>query len=147
MKILKVRIKRVQDENGTHYIYPIEYDSKKIGVLCYETTNMDNYEEVVNRGNDYEFMIGVVKDEYMNDFLKSEYIEELSYDEALLTGNSWVKREDRIIDNKKIISILNKINSDIPLSKKEKDAIDPNSKEIGLNKNKSFKDILDESLV
>lgn len=143
MKILKVRIKRVQDDVGTHYSYPKEYDPKKIKVLCYETTNMDNYEDVVNRGNDHEYCIGLVKDIDVDKFLESKYIEELEYNDALSIGNNWVKEKIKIVDEKKVLSVLDKVVNKKKLNSTEMNSINPKKKTKGVNIVNSFKTILD----
>lgn len=147
MKILKVKIARNQNSNGTSYIYPQEYDASKIQVLCYETTNMDNYDSVVARGNDYEYCVGVVEDEDVGNFLVSDDIEEMDYNTSLSTCESWVKQVNKITDQDKIISILDKINNSEELTQDEKDSINPSNSSTGVNLTKSFQDILDESLV
>lgn len=143
MKILKIRIKRKQSDHGTHYSYPKEYEPSKIKVLCYETTNMDNYNEIINRGNDHEFLVGLVRDEDADKFLESKYVEELTYKQALSYGKKCIKEEIKIIDESKVLSVLDKVLNDKKLTIREKNSINPNKSAKGVNLINSFKSILD----
>jgi DNA mismatch repair ATPase MutS len=146
MKILKVKIGRNQGVNGTVYTYPVEYDPSKIQVLCYETTNMDNYDGVVDRGNDYEYCVGVVQDADAAEFLVSADIEELDYSTATTDCATWVKQVEKITDQTKVLSILSKVHNSEALTAEEEAAIDPNDTTTGINNSKSFQEMLDESL-
>lgn len=143
MKILKIKIQRDQTSEKTHYTYPDEYDASKIQIICYETTNIDNITAVKNRGNDYEYCVGVVKDEDVGIFLESSDIEEIDYDTSILTCDSWVKKHKIIKDPKKVASITVKMLNNETITEEEKKIIDPNNETIGINLTKSFKQKLD----
>jgi len=141
-KILKVKIKREPIlGGGTHYVYPPEYNAKKIQVLCYES--MGEEDKVKARG-DYEYCIGVVKDEDAPAFLKSNDIVEINETKAKIDGKKWRPQTERIIDEKEVLRICAKAVSGESLTQKEKDALNPDKAEIGVNKSKSFSDLLDE---
>ena len=146
MKILKVKIQRNQSVGKTSYVYPKEYDPKRIQVLAYETTNMDNYQDVVDRGNDHEYMVGIVKDEDIDDFLKSDDIEEMDYDTALLTCGTWVKQRTVVTDQDKVATITLKLLNKETITNEEKKIVDPSYDEKGINLTKTFQEMLDNCL-
>jgi len=143
-KILKVKIKRDQTPAGTHYTYPLEYDAKKIQVLCYESTG--ELEVVQNRGNKNEYCIGVVKDEHASQFLKSKDIIEITQKNANVLGRKWRPQREKIIDQEKVMMILAKIGQGKGLTQIEKDALNPDKAEAGINKSVLFDDLLNEHL-
>jgi hypothetical protein len=143
-KILKVKIKRDHKPTGTHYTYPPEYDASKIQVLTYES--MGDFYGVVERGDKDEFCIGVVKDEDVPSFLLSPDIVEIVTNEAKILGRKWRPQKEIISDDKVIITILAKLAKGEELSQKEKDAIDPNNLEYGINKSQLFDDLLDRTI-
>jgi len=153
-KILKIKIKRTQTAGGTHYDYPPEYDSQKIQVLTYETSNPDNIQAVVDRGNKDEYLIGIVKDADAPQFLASVDVEEIDYDAALNLGNRWTKRALKIMDPEKVALICQKIADKANVNREmsavltvdELGALDADNPEPGIMKSKSFQERLDRTL-
>jgi len=153
-KILKIKIKRTQTAGGTHYDYPPEYDSQKIQVLTYETSNPDNIQAVVDRGNKDEYLIGIVKDADAPQFLASADVEEIDYNTALNLGNRWTKRVLKITDLEGVARICQKIADKANVNKKvsavliagELDVLDADNPEPGIMKSKSFQERLDRTL-
>jgi hypothetical protein len=146
-KILKVRLQRDQTEKGTSYTFPLEYESAKITVLAYETIDKtERYDEVVARGNDHEFLIGIVDELDAPAFLASDDIIELTRGEAETLGDTWIDQRIKINDMETLLPILEKIGTDVTLSQAEKDAINPDSVATGLTRTKTFTASLAEYL-
>lgn len=145
MKILKVKIIRTQGGGKTSYTYPPEYDSKKFTVIIYETQITGKMDKVVSRGNDHEFVIGVVQDADAPAFLANSDIVELTRAEAETFIDVDIdKAESSVIDVNKVVTITAKAVSGKTLTKKEKDAIDPTSSEIGINQGRTLRKALDD---
>ena len=145
MKMLKVGVIRSKiSGGGTHYTYPLEYQAQKIQILGYESGDESN--DIATRGDKDEYCIGVVKDVDAPQFLKSPDITEITRDDAILLGNKWRKQTETITDQNKVISIIAKKMRNEALSQKEIDALDPNKAETGINKSKSFTEMLDGEL-
>lgn len=144
MKILKIKIKRNQNSTGTHYTYPFGYDATKIHILCYESMLPENYNQIVAKGNTEELMIGVVKDEDIFSFLQSSDAIEITETEALLLGTQWTKQTEIITSSDVVLTVLAKVARNVTLTQTEKNAIDPNNSELGINLSRSFQDELIE---
>lgn len=145
-KILKVKIKRDQTPERTHYTYPPEYDARKIQVMVYESILPENLQIVKDRGNKDEYLLGVVKDEDAAQFLASKDIAEINYNIALNQGNQWTKQVLKMTDPEKIALICQKVANDEALTTEEKNALDSDNPEPGVMKSKSFQEALDELL-
>lgn len=144
-KILKVKIKRTQDSSGTHYTYPAFYVAEKFKVIIYETLLEGKYDDVVNRGNDYEFVIGIVDEKDLAFFLQSSDIIEIDRIEAeQFIGNDLDKSETIITDSKKVLIVLSKVAIDQVLTNDDKKVLDPNDVTTGVNKTKTLSEALDE---
>ena len=144
MRILKIKVRRQQTKAGTFYTYPPEYDAEKIQVICYESVLPENYKKVVERGNEEEFLIGVVRDDDASTFLCSSNVQEINREEAVTLGNQWLKQTERIADLGKVLVIMAKVCRGESLNQREKDALDPNKPEQGINLSRSIEDILQE---
>jgi hypothetical protein len=70
---------------------------------------------------------------------------EITENEANLLGSKWTKQIERRDDNV-IIPILAKIGRGETLTQKEKDALNPDSKEPGITKTPTFSETLNETL-
>lgn len=136
MKILKIKIRLVKQSNGmTNYNYPLNYDASKINVLAYSNSVVTDKEIIA-------YCIGIVEDKYINSFLgyiNKEDIIEISSQEADALGKAWRVPVLRILNEKLVVFIVNKIKQGIPLDQKEIEALDPNNySTLGLNYNKEF---------
>jgi len=145
-KILKIKVKREPlEKGGTHYVYPPEYDSGKISVLCYES--FGDAAAVMARGKyNYEYCIGVVDSKDAPAFLKSPDIEELTKEEAIPLGDKWLPQTERILDQQKVLLILAKNARGAELTQNDLNALDPDHPESGIGKGKSFSERLTENL-
>jgi len=98
--------------------------------------------KVINPKSKKQLKNGIVDNEYINDFLKpntKEDIIEISSQEADDLGKSWRVPVLRILNEKLVVFIINKIKQRIPLSQTEIEALDPNNyNTLGLNYNKEF---------
>jgi len=136
VKILKIKIRLVKQSNGmTNYNYPLNYDASKINVLAYSNSVVTDKEIIA-------YCIGIVEDKYINSFLgyiNKEDIIEISSQEADALGKAWRVPVLRILNEKLVVFIVNKIKQGIPLDQKEIEALDPNNySTLGLNYNKEF---------
>ena len=134
MKILKIKIKLIKQPNGiVSYNYPLSYDASKINILAYSDSVIIN-EEII------AYCIGIVNDKYINNFLNNnEDVVEISSQEADALGKVWRLPVLKILNEKLVVFIVNKIKQNIPLDKKEKEALDPNNyNTLGLNYSKNF---------
>jgi len=98
--------------------------------------------KVINPKSKKQLKNGIVSNKHINDFLKSNTkkdIVEISSQEADDLGKSWRVPVLRILNEKLVIFIINKIKQGIPLNQKEIEALDPNNyNTLGLNYNKEF---------
>ncbi len=147
MKFLLVKIRRTQIPGGRHYDYPTGYDAHKVlfGPV-YESTLPENEKKILARGGKDEYCLIGVRDEDAPGFLKSGDITEVSEEEARKIGNKWTKQFVTVVDVRKVMMITAKAALGKALTKKEKNALDPDKPEIGINKTKSFDEVLDEFL-
>jgi len=134
MKIIKVKLISESTPARTHYSYPPEYDKNKIYVLAYGKINADHC------------CLGVIKDEALKQFIASDNIDELTREEAIELGEVWRPQIEKITDEKEVIKICKKIVKGQNLIQKEKNALDSNESTKGINKSKSFTELLDEYL-
>jgi hypothetical protein len=156
MKLLKMCIRRANEEGHTHYEYPVAYDAHKIvfGPI-YESGIEESAQEVRDRDADDEYIIIGVKDEDVEQFLLAnnevhssghKFITvAISRDEAVEYGSKWTKQVEKV-DQNIVVPIIAKSIRGETLTQKEKDALNPNSKEPGITKTKSFAEDLDEYL-
>lgn len=156
MKLIKMRINRIEGGGGTHYEYPPQYNAElvKFGPI-YESGLDENASKVRERAKNDEYIIIGVEDNAAENFLSSNKhqengfefeAKEITKEEALSDGNSWTKQSDEITDQSVVIKILAKVARNEPLTQKEKDAIDPDKPELGINKSRSFEEDLNEFL-
>lgn len=130
-KTVKVKMTRVQNQGRIQNSYPMEYDPTKIQIIAYEGINDASK----------PYCIGVVKDEDLDSFVTSLDIVEITQQEAETLGNTWRPQVTRIIDEQKIIGILEKVSNSQELTQAEKDAINPENSELGINKSTAFTDL------
>lgn len=158
MKLLKMKIKRTDIDGGTHYDYPTPYyDANKVifGPI-YEGGIEDNLETIKNRKSNDEFIIIGVEDSNMNNFLSANGYKdnsgfefscvEITQTVAEQDGIRWTRQIEKITDMNRVVTILAKIGRGETLTQKEKDALNPDNSEIGINKTKSFAQHLQESI-
>ena len=141
MKILKVKVVReVISGGGTHYVYPPEYEAEKIKVLCYES--IGDRDGVAARGDKDEYLIGVVEDADVAQFTASKDIVEVTKSEAVVLGDVWKPRRNKLLNQQVVMEILSKHARGIVLTQEEKDMIDPDNPAEGLNKSPTFEERL-----
>ena len=143
-KVLKVKITRTQSGGGTHYDYPAEYDPKKFQVITYESILTDKINDIVSRGNDHEYVIGLVEDIDAQAFLVNPDIVELNrtQSEAFLSPDL-DKSVLKIDDINSVLGILAKSVKGEILTNQEKDLIDDTKQSSLIKKSKTFKEVLD----
>jgi hypothetical protein len=135
-KIVKVKMNRVQSGSRIQNSYPAPYDPKKVQVIAYE--DLGN----VNK----PYCIGVVKDEDLAAFTASPDIVEISQQEAETFGAVWRPQVKKITDMNKVLNILDKVHNSSDLTQAEKDAINPDNAELGINKSTAFTDLLSSTI-
>jgi len=155
MKLLKIRIKRIASGGRTHYEYPPQYDAYKVifGPI-YESSLEVEAQKVRDRGTGDEYILIGVNDNDVAKFIEAHGYRddkgfryesiELSIAEAEVYGSQWTKQVEKITDQSRVISILAKIGRGETLTQKEKDALNPNNPELGINTTKSFSESLQE---
>lgn len=144
--ILKVKIQRQQDSEGTHYTYPKEYDPKKFDVLTYESQLSDRYTQVIDRGNDHEYVIGLVEVIDVDSFLKSPDIELITRQEVnVFIGEDLHKYIEKVTDTEAVVKILAKAAKGEKLAKEEHEAIDSSHPRRGINRSKTLNEVLNEN--
>ena len=156
MKLIRLKIKRTSTAEKTHYDYPACYDAKKVmfGPI-YEGALNENVALINQRNQGDEFIVIGTSDKDAVEFLKSEGgqeqgfefgAKEITEEEALADGNKWTRQTEKIVDQEKVLMILAKVARNEPLNQTEKDAIDPDNPEPGINKSKPFEESLNEFL-
>ncbi len=144
-KILKVKIKRTVGGGKTSYTYPPEYKAERFDVLVYETQLTGKHQEVVNRGNDHEYVIGLVDEVDAPAFLKSPDIKEINRQQAeQFFGEDFDKSSMKITDQAKVLLILAKSARGESLTQEDKDSLNPDHPSNGILKSRTYKDVLDE---
>jgi hypothetical protein len=150
-KIIKVKVRRVNEGVRVKYHYPPEYDATKIHVTGWESmTYAAKYTEVDARaavGEDgYEYFLGVVSDVDAPVFLASPDIIEVTREAAALEGETWTEARS-VIENEVIINtILDKVLASEVLSVEEIDAINPDSPVTGRKRLLNFTERLDAGI-
>lgn len=154
MKLIKVKIKRERIQGGgTHYVYPPQWNAEKLnsGFLLYESGEL--YNDVVDRGDNDEYVLIGVKDEDANGFLqidgheKDEFIfeaKEITKAKAIEDCDNWIVPRERMTDQAKVLSILAKVARGEELTQEEKDAIDPSKPNIGISMTENLTQMLDK---
>ncbi len=150
MRFLKIKIQRERKEGSTHYGYPQPYYDMldiKIGPI-YEGGIPENLQAIWDRATkdkgDEFVLVGVSNDiKTAIDSPDIEELDELSFKDI---GSSWTKQAEKITDQDKVLSIIAKSVIGKPLTQIEKDALDLNNPEPGINLSKSFNQTVDEEL-
>ena len=156
MKLIRLKIKRTSTAEKTHYDYPACYDAKKVKFgPIYEGAMEENVALINQRNQGDEFIVIGTDDKDAVAFLKAEGskeqafefgAKEITVEEALVEGNKWTKQTEKIVDLEKVLMILAKVAREEPLNQTEKDAINPDNPEPGINKSKPFEESLNEFL-
>jgi hypothetical protein len=150
MKIIKMKIQRLDIGGGTRYVYPKPYYEPKKVIFgpVYEAGAKE-------RGMNYEYIIFGVRDADVSGFLAANSqvsggftfeVQEIDRNTAIADADPWAPQTERIIDQTKILAICAKAVRGEVLTQQEKDALDPNKTEIGINKTPSFTERLDDAL-
>ena len=92
------------------------------------------------------YCIGVVKDEDLTAFISSPDIVEILKQEAETLGAVWRPQVTKITDENKILDILDKVHNSQGLTQLEKDVINPDNAELGINKSTAFTDMLNDAI-
>jgi len=136
-KIIKAKVYYTKDASGTHYSggYPKNWQANKIAVMGYGDAGEDE------RGT-YDIVMGLIReDDYATQLISDNpgVVWEIQKDEANEFGDKyWRPQTVKILDQRKVIEILAKAVRGEKLTQKERDAIDPEKPERGLNKTKKF---------
>ena len=141
MKYLRVKIKREQNPGGgTHYVYPPQYDAKKVkDGPHYETFNPDKIAGVKARPVPHEYCVLAVEDIDATGFLASPDIEEINEADYVFNGEDFsAPAEEFIDDEREVLRVLDKVKKGLPLSPVDLDAIDGEKPGKGVKKQKSF---------
>lgn len=138
MKLLKIKIKRENKNNTTKLTYPKEYRAKLVNVLAYETKD----ERLKRSDKDtIHYCICIVDDKVGNHMLKSDDITEITETEFKNLGDKWRPQKEIITNQNEVISLTAKAVRGETLTQKEKDALDPDKDEKGINKSQSFEEM------
>lgn len=149
MKIIKMKIQSTRTQGGTHYEYPSAYIPQKVRYGPFYESG------VKERGGDYTYILFGVNDADAPQFLSANGLAkggftfeavEADKTEALEFGNAHTQQSTKIMDQEKVLMICAKVASGGILTQEDKDVLDPDSPEIGINKTKSFQESLDNAL-
>lgn len=154
MRLLKMRIRRTKAGGATRYTYPTPYyDAFKVVFgPVYEGGIEESAQGARDRGLDDEYIILGVEDGNAAQFLESNgkkhesgfvwACEEITCDEMEALGGQWIKQADKITDQEKVIAILAKVARKEVLAVEDERALDPTDPTLGINRTKSFAEIL-----
>lgn len=143
-KILKVKIQRNQTAEKTSYVYPLEYNPRKIQVIAYETFSAEGDTDCKGRGNTDEFMIGYVEEADVPSFVASPDIVEIDRAEAEVLGAKWIKPVVKITDETAVLMVLAKAAKQEVLSADDLKVIDEKDPTAGITLTKGIGQILDD---
>lgn len=148
MRLLKIKIGRERVNNATKYTYPQpHYDMLSIifGPI-YEGGRTENCPEIWARATkdkgDEFILVGVTDNLQLVEALKNPNIKEALRTDFIIEGHKWMGQEEKITDQRKVTLILAKIGRGEVLTITDKNALDPNHPEIGINKTKTFEERL-----
>jgi hypothetical protein len=88
------------------------------------------------------YCIGIVKDEDLAEFIQEPNIKEITQVDAETLGALWRPQEKIATDPDKLMDILDKVHNSLELTQSEKDAINPDNIEPGINNGPTFAEIL-----
>lgn len=142
MKIIKAKIKVSHANGGTEYVYPqIWLDNvTEIPMIVYPN---DRTDEVSESGETYQICYPVVPDELQTQML-AEHPEIFSVAEKTefeAYADKHYPQKTIITDTDKVLSILAKSATGETLTKKDKDALDPQNETTGVTLSKRTADI------
>jgi len=153
MRLLKMKIQRIDDGGHTHYEYPTPfYDAYKVKFgPIYESGIDTGLAGVKDRAKNDEFILIGVEDVDVGQFLEADKVidkdhqyttVELTQAEAVTFCDAYTAQIEKIMDMDKVITILAKVGRGETLTQIELDALNPNSSEIGINITPKVSDIL-----
>lgn len=131
MKILKIRIVLLSYNGKIKYKYPEGYKPNLINVIAYSPEKKDNNTKV-------RYCIGLIEDNNISQFNKSNDIIEISKEEADILGKEWRPSNLNIVYKNIVYNILKKLSRGITISKEERKILDPDDSTLGINYNKKF---------
>lgn len=140
MKIIKAKIYYTKDKKGTHYSggYPKTWEAEKIPFILYGDTDVDT------NGKNIQWVFTIVPEDIYDKMIQDEQCQFCSKEESLAMGDKYYSTREKITDNEKILKILAKTAREEILTEDEKNALNPDHPESGVNKSKSFEDICNE---
>lgn len=127
-RIIKCKIRKTRTKERTTFKYPTVWRSNRVNVVAYEAAE--------NLGDVSEYCVGVVEEEDLPGFLESEDIEEITIEEANTLGRAWKPQRISVSDADVAILALRKPTG--KRSEKEKEALDPDKDEPGINRTPLF---------
>lgn len=159
MKLIKMKIQRIESDGKTSYRYPTPYYNAikvEFGPIYEGGLDAVVQSDIKPRNANYEYILIGVSDVNFNDFMKSNNYtvngfvfgaEEVDKNNALLLGDKWIgERREKITDATRVIQILAKVARKESLTAEEEKAIDPNDPTPGIVKSKSFEESLNDYL-
>lgn len=146
-KIVKVKMTRVQNGGKIQNVYTADHQAGKHWRLA-PKIKWVAFEGLGDLAKEY--CIGVVKDADLAEFIVESNIEEITEQEAETLGVVWRPQVKKILDPSKVLAILDKLTDEIgaslALTQADKDALDPDNAEIGINKSVAFPDRLNDAI-
>jgi len=141
-KIIKVKIKKEKKDGATQFTYPKvcqdNNHSQHVTYVAYEA-DASNYPADYADGGKIveEYAVGVIEEgDVFNALVADDDIEEMNETDANTFGKTWKPQVTKITDEQKVILILAKEEKD--RTQEEKDALDPENEEEGINKTPEF---------
>lgn len=126
---IRAKIAKERSTDKTTFEYPATWDSTKIHVVAYEN-NSDAM------GTVEEYCLGVVTPETWEQLKNDPDIERVTPAEANEDGKKWKPQTVRVIDQEKAIMAL--ATSETDRTRVEKNILDPEHEEIGINNTPEF---------
>lgn len=145
MKVLKAYIEiEHPSPTSTNYIgYPQLWLDNATRIPLVLTPN-DRSDEVVHNGKLCQILYPVVPDDLLDQFLAIDGITLADPNELEAYSDKHTPRTESITHERVFNKIMLKFMRGEPLSKKDRDALDPTNPEPGVTMSKSFTDLADE---
>jgi len=159
MRMIKMRIKRTNENGATHYTYPPQYVAEKINSgfgPIYEGGECASDSWARNADDEY-ILIGVA-DADADGFLQADghkdasgfvyEAKEVTKEKSIEDCDKWIKVTEKINDQNKVTSILVKVARGEVLTQADKDALEPTKKDVpGIVNTDSMRELLDKNTI
>lgn len=130
MKILKVKVRKLRTPSSCRFIYPDAWKAKKIHVLAWGPGK--------GMGEQVEECLCVAEETVAEQLVSSGEAVELPKAQANVLGRKWKPRRARITLEEKVISLVEKLLRGEQLTTQERDILDPDKPEEGINRGPEF---------